>query len=128
MKTRSIVLIAVPSILLGVGLGFAMQLGGGDGTRAQVTHRAIDTQTLARFLDCYCHNLSIHKDALAAHTTCELQVVHANGKVQGLWRADKVELDENRTFRVVVMMKPSDPSKELQHVTQRGHLLQWHDP
>jgi hypothetical protein len=111
MKSRTVVLVAVPSILLGVGLGVAMQPGKGDVPRPQIVHRAIDTHTLSRFLDCYCHDLSIHKDAIAGYTTCELQVVRPNGKVQGLWRAEKFERDEDGSFRIVVMLKPSDRSK-----------------
>src|SRR5947209_5344064 len=111
MKARSVVLVAVAMILLGVGLGVAMQPRAGEAARAQVTHRPIDTQTLARFLDCYCHDLSIHKDAIATFTKCELQVIGTNGKVQRLWKSNKLELDENGTYRVVVMIKPSDRSK-----------------
>ena len=111
MKIRSVVLIAVVCTLLGVGFGASMQPKSGERPRAQVTHHLIDTHTLSRFLDCYCHDISIQKDAIAAYTMCELQVVRPNGQAQSLWKDNKLELDEDGAYKVVVMMKPSDRSK-----------------
>ncbi len=111
MKARFVILIAMASVAIGVGLGVAMQPKFGDKPRPQIAHRVIDTQTLSHFLECYCHDFSIQKDAIAAYTTCELQVVPSDQRVQTIWRDNKLMLDDDGSYRVVVMMKPSDHSK-----------------
>jgi hypothetical protein len=110
MKTRFVVLIAAAAIALGVGLGASMQAKPEEKPRSQVTHRPIDTDTLSRFLGCYCHDLSIQKDAIATYRKCELQVVPSNRRVQAIWRDEKLSVGDD-AYRVVVMIKPSDGSK-----------------